>query len=130
MSVIALKQLNNKQTNLISVGEKLLVGQPKTLPKSLTVDYKISPYLEHKELVIPTIEVNYEVKQGDNLWEISQLYDVAHSDLAKWNKLSASSVLKPGTQLVMFIPQAKKPKAIPIKKNLLLDLQKTLNQPR
>lgn len=61
---------------------------------------------------------------------ISQLYDVPHSDLAKWNKLSASSILKPGTQLVLFIPQAEKQKAAPIKKDLLLDLQKTLNQPR
>ncbi|MBQ4856560.1 transglycosylase SLT domain-containing protein [Pseudoalteromonas sp. MMG007] len=129
MSVSALKQLNDKQTNLIGVGEKLLVGQPKTLPKSLIVDYKISPYLEPKEVVIPTIEIDYEVKQGDTLWSISQLYDVPHSDLAKWNKLSASSVLKPGKQLILFIPQAEQPKSAPIKKNLLLDLQKTLNQP-
>lgn len=116
MSVSALKQLNDKQTNLIGVGEKLLVGQPKTLPKSLIVDYKISPYLEPQEVVIPTIEIDYEVKQGDTLWSISQLYDVPHSDLAKWNKLSASSVLKPGKQLVLFIPQAEQPKSASIKK--------------
>jgi len=50
--------------------------------------------------------------------------------LAKWNKLSASSMLKPGIQLVLFIPQAEKPQVTTIKKDLLLDLQKTLNQPR
>ena len=131
MSVKALKQLNNKANNFIGIGEKLLVGQPKTLPSSLTIDYKISPYLEPQEdIVIPTIEIDYTVKTGDSLWSISQLYDVPHSDLAKWNKLSASSILKPGSQLVLFIPQAEKPKAKPIKKDLLLDLQKTLNQPR
>ena len=131
MSVKMLKQLNNKTNNFIGVGEKLLVGQPKTLPSSLTIDYKISPYLEHQEdIAIPTIEIDYTVKTGDSLWSISQLYDVPHSDLAKWNKLSASSILKPGSQLVLFIPQAEKPKAKPIKKDLLLDLQKTLNQPR
>lgn len=130
MSVKALKQLNNKNNNLIGVGEKLLVGQPKTLPSTLTVDYKISPYLEHQEIAIPTIEIDYEVKSGDSLWSISQLYDVPHSDLAKWNKLSASSILKPGTQLVLFIPQAEKQKAAPTKKDFLLNLQKTLNQPR
>jgi membrane-bound lytic murein transglycosylase D len=131
MSVKALKQLNNKANNFIGIGEKLLVGQPKTLPSSLTIDYKISPYLEPQEdIAIPTIEIDYTVKTGDSLWSISQLYDVPHSDLAKWNKLSASSILKPGSQLVLFIPQAEKPKAKPIKKDLLLDLQKTLNQPR
>ncbi len=130
MPVSALKQLNNKQNNLIGIGEKLLVGQPKTLPESLTVDYKISPYLEHQEVVIATLEIDYEVQPGDTLWSISQLYNVPHSDLAKWNKLSASSMLKPGIQLVLFIPQAEKPQVTTIKKDLLLDLQKTLNQPR
>lgn len=131
MSVKALKQLNNKANNFIGIGEKLLVGQPKTLPSSLTIDYKISPYLEPQDdIVIPTIEIDYTVKTGDSLWSISQLYDVPHSDLAKWNKLSASSILKPGSPLVLFIPQAEKPKAKPIKKDLLLDLQKTLNQLR
>ncbi|MBW4966963.1 LysM peptidoglycan-binding domain-containing protein [Pseudoalteromonas sp. CR1] len=131
MSVKMLKQLNNKTNNFIGVGEKLLVGQPKTLPSSLTIDYKISPYLEHQEdIAIPTIEIDYTVKTGDSLWSISQLYDVPHSDLAKWNKLSASSILKPGRQLVLYIPQAEKPQAQPIKQDLLHDLQKTLNQPR
>ncbi|MGB2708152.1 MAG: LysM peptidoglycan-binding domain-containing protein, partial [Pseudoalteromonas nigrifaciens] len=130
MPLSTLKQLNNKQNNLIGIGEKLLVGQPKTLPESLTVDYKISPYLEHQEVVIATLEIDYEVQPGDTLWSISQLYNVPHSDLAKWNKLSASSMLKPGIQLVLFIPQAEKPQVTTIKKDLLLDLQKTLNQPR
>jgi membrane-bound lytic murein transglycosylase D len=125
-----LKQLNNKQNNFIGVGEKLILGEPQTLPESLTINYKISPYLEQKEQIIPTIEVDYHVKPGDNLWNISQLYGVAHSDLARWNKLSASSVLKPGTQLVLFIPQAATPKTTPAKKDLLLDLQNTLNHPR
>ena len=90
MPVSTLKQLNNKQNNLIGIGEKLLVGQPKTLPESLTIDYKISPYLEHQEVVIATLEIDYEVQPGDTLWSISQLYNVPHSDLAKWNKLSAT----------------------------------------
>ena len=130
MSVSALKQLNGKQNNMIGIGEKLLVGQPKTLPKSLTIDYQISPYLEPQEVVIPTLEIGYEVKQGDSLWSISQLYEVPHSDLAKWNNLSASSILKPGTQLTLFIPQAEKPKQPQQKQDLLQDLQKSLIQPR
>jgi len=130
MSVSALKQLNGKQNNMIGIGEKLLVGQPKTLPKSLTIDYQISPYLEPQEVVIPTLEIDYEVKQGDSLWSISQLYEVPHSDLAKWNNLSASSILKPGTQLTLFIPQAEKPKQPQQKQDLLQDLQKSLIQPR
>jgi membrane-bound lytic murein transglycosylase D len=130
MSVNTLKQLNNKQTNLIRVGEKLQVSRVSALPKKLTIDYNISPYLETTEVIIPTVEVNYKVKKGDSLWTISRLYNVAHSDLAKWNKLTATSILKPGKELVLHIPQQVKQHQAPAQTNLLFDLQKTLNQPR
>lgn len=128
MSVTSLKQLNNKHTNLIGIGEKLLVGKPKMLPQRLTVDYKISPYIEEQAApIVATIEVEYRVKQGDSLWSISQLYDVPHSDLAKWNGLSATSILKPGMILVLLIPQTNPVALKPTNKELLSDLQKTLN---
>jgi membrane-bound lytic murein transglycosylase D len=125
-----LKQLNNKQDHHLTIGEKLLIEQPHALPESLTIDYKISPYIEHQEVVTPTVEIDYKVKPGDTLWSISQLYDVAHSDLAKWNKLSGASILKPGLQLVLFVPQLKKAPVTKNKKDLLHALQKTLNQSR
>ncbi|WP_372762924.1 LysM peptidoglycan-binding domain-containing protein [Pseudoalteromonas sp.] len=129
ITVKALKQLNNKHSDIIAVGETLLVGQPNPLPASLTVNYEISPYLAYQEVVIPSIAIDYQVKPGDTLWGISQLYDVAHSDLAKWNNLSASSVLQPGTQLTLYIPQAEEAIAPVVVKDLLSELQKTLNQP-
>lgn len=108
ISVKALKAANSKSksNNIIKVGEKLKVGEPKMLPKNLLIDYQISPYLEQKEVTVPTIAVNYQVKSGDSLWSISQLYDVSHKDLAKWNNMTASSILKPGAQLVLYLPQA------------------------
>ncbi|QLE07605.1 transglycosylase SLT domain-containing protein [Pseudoalteromonas shioyasakiensis] len=107
MSVKDLKALNSKTSNLIKVGEQLRLSQPQTMPESLLVDYNISPYLEQHEETIATIAVDYLVKPGDSIWSISQLYDVPHKDIATWNKLSATSILRPGTILTLHLPQAK-----------------------
>ena len=129
-SVKKLKMMNNKSSSLINIGETLIVGQPQTMPGSLTIDYKISPYLEHTEVAIPTIAVEYQVKPGDTIWGISQLYDVPHKDLAQWNQLSASSILKPGTLLVLHLPQAIKPTPPKRGEGMLSGLEKTLNKPQ
>ncbi|MCC9661726.1 transglycosylase SLT domain-containing protein [Pseudoalteromonas sp. MB41] len=109
MPISQLKMLNNKTSNLIKVGEQLRLSKPQTMPGSLIVDYNISPYLEQQEDVVSTVAVDYQVKPGDSIWSISQLFDVPHKDVAIWNKLSASSLLKPGTILTLHIPQAKPP---------------------
>lgn len=129
LSVNKLKAMNNKTSNLIGIGEALMVGQPRTMPDSLTINYKISPYLEQTEIAIPTIAIQYQVKPGDTIWGISQLYDVPHSDLARWNKLSASSILTPGTQLVLHLPQATKAVSQLHDEGLLSELARTLKQP-
>jgi len=126
ISVKALKVANSKSNNIIKVGEKLKVGEPKMLPKNLLIDYQISPYLEQKEIVVPTIAVNYQVKSGDSLWSISQLYDVPHKDLAKWNNMTASSILKPGTQLVLYLPQATPSHQHSDNESLLSELENSL----
>ncbi|MBQ4832740.1 LysM peptidoglycan-binding domain-containing protein [Pseudoalteromonas sp. MMG010] len=130
MSVHTLKELNNKKSNLIRVGENLQVSRITALPKNLTIDYNISPYLEPPEIIVPTVEINYQIKKGDSLWSISQQYNVPYSDLATWNKLTPSSVLTPGKILTVHIPQQPKPVQAATQENLLLDLQKVLNQPR
>ncbi|CAM3860020.1 membrane-bound lytic murein transglycosylase D [Pseudoalteromonas mariniglutinosa NCIMB 1770] len=129
LSVEKLKAINHKHSNLIGIGETLMIGQPRTMPDSLTIDYRISPYLEQNEMAIPTIAIHYQVKPGDTIWGISQLYDVPHSDLAQWNQLNASSILTPGTQLVLHLPQATKTAPQIHNEGLLSELEKTLKQP-
>ncbi len=130
MSVEALKKLNNKASNLIKVGEQLHLNKPQTIKKSLLVDYKISPYLEQNEPTIPTIAVDYQVKPGDSIWRISRLYDVPHKDVAMWNKLNATSVLKPGTILTLHLPQAEPTKHnAPASETILSGIESSLKKP-
>ena len=49
----------------------------------------------------------YQVRPGDTLSQIARMHQLSPQDLMSWNKLSASSVLKPGDQIVL-IPPSKK----------------------
>lgn len=46
-------------------------------------------------------KTTYQVKQGDNLWDISRRFNVTVADLRKWNGLSKKSLLKPGQKLII-----------------------------
>ncbi|KID57998.1 lytic transglycosylase [Pseudoalteromonas luteoviolacea] len=103
-SVKAIKQLNNKQNNLIRVGETLLINQA-NINRSLTVNYQISPYLE--QLATPkqsTIEHHHTIIAGDSLWDLSQHYQVPLKDLLDWNNLQSASILSPGKVLILHLP--------------------------
>ncbi|KZN42357.1 transglycosylase SLT domain-containing protein [Pseudoalteromonas luteoviolacea] len=108
-SVKKIKLLNNKQSNLIRVGETLLINQA-NLDRSLTVDYQISPYLEQQAIPKkPTIEHHHTIVSGDSLWDLSQHYQVPLKDLLDWNNLQAASILSPGKVLILHLPSQANP---------------------
>jgi membrane-bound lytic murein transglycosylase D len=45
------------------------------------------------------------VKQGENLYSISKLYNIPVQDIATWNKLENAAVLKPGQLLLLTRPE-------------------------
>lgn len=65
ISVNDLKILNNLNTNEIYIGQELILKEPEIAP-----EYDI-----------------YEVKKGDSLWSISQMYNMNVNDLIKLNNL-------------------------------------------
>lgn len=111
MSVSALKALNNKRSDLIRVGEKLLVSESNE-QLNLLIDYDVSPYIkEIKAKPIPQVEHHHTIKSGESLWTISRHYKVAVKDLLNWNSLTAQSLLKPGKVLMVFLPAPAAPKS-------------------
>ncbi|MEI5640481.1 MULTISPECIES: LysM peptidoglycan-binding domain-containing protein [unclassified Pseudoalteromonas] len=112
MSVTALKSLNNKTSDLIRVGETLLISQGND-QLDLVVDYEVSPYIKQPNTAAkeqPKVEHQHTVSRGESLWTISRQYQVTVRDLLDWNELTAKAVLRPGDELRLLL-SAPKPNA-------------------
>lgn len=81
-----LMEINNLSTNLLSVGQKLLV------PKTSTVTPNV-----------PSVGISYTVKPGDSLYQIANAYNTSVDAIKDFNNLN-SNVLQVGQ--VLKIPTA------------------------
>ncbi|MDK1287521.1 lytic transglycosylase [Pseudoalteromonas umbrosa] len=99
----AIQTLNKLDSHIIRVGQKLLVplseGELKSehLPASVRKVANKTQQSKH----------THTVKSGDTLWDISREHDVTIKQLAAWNKLKTSAVLKLGQKLTIYKSQPK-----------------------
>ena len=100
----AIQKLNKLDNHTIRIGQKLLVPlsegelQAQHLPSHVRVS--VNKKAQTKK--------SHTVKSGDTLWDISREYDVTIKQLASWNKLKASSVLRLGQKLTIYQTTAQK----------------------
>ena len=47
----------------------------------------------------PKAAANYQVKNGDTLWDIARRHKVTIAEIQKWNNLSDPSAVRPGSTL-------------------------------
>lgn len=123
LTVDELKKLNNLTSNIISIGQQLLVS-PNNINSSIYIVKKgdslwsiaqryginvndliqannlssLTIYIG-QELIVPGIQ-EYVVQKGDTLWAISQKYNTTVNDLIQKNNLT-STILMPGQILVI-----------------------------
>ena len=96
---------------------RLRVGQVVYVPPSPhrnSYPEKIAPEPQRKKSArsiysAPTStkrKVVYQVRKGDSLWTIAQVHNVDYRSIMRWNKKNSSKV-KPGQDLVLYLPRAK-----------------------
>ena len=49
----------------------------------------------------------YQVQPGDSFWQISRRFDVATSEILKWNDLTETHILRPGDKLTLLVGEGK-----------------------
>jgi membrane-bound lytic murein transglycosylase D len=86
-TVAKLKQLNQLKSDQLKVGQQLFLSVASTAGTN------------GREPSASRQSGSYQVKSGDNLWLIAKQFKVDGAALAKFNKLSANSRLKPGQTL-------------------------------
>jgi len=57
-------------------------------------------------------KVEYQVREGDTLWDIARRYDIGVTQLAQWNGMAPRDPLKPGRKLVIWTRSEEKVSAI------------------
>ena len=86
-----LKSWNHLSSNLIYVGQKLVIGQKKST---------VQQQQGKKEPQQPTSNETYTVKSGDSLWKIATNHNMSVSQLKNLNKLSNDMIFV-GQKLVV-----------------------------
>lgn len=82
ITVEELKELNNLDDNTIKVGQKLIVSKEKNQTQTTKI---------------------HKVKRGENLSQISRLYDISVGEIKELNDLR-SNTIKVGQELVIAVP--------------------------
>jgi membrane-bound lytic murein transglycosylase D len=114
VSVTEIKRFNKLRSNLIRIGQRLMIPVPAGSAKAKYASS--SPqrtYQPAQKQATPPVQVVedvpgrkkqiYTVQSGDNLWTISRKFNVALSDLQKWNGLTRRSTIRPGQQLNIWL---------------------------
>tara|TARA_R110001592_G_scaffold138511_4_gene357680 strand:+ start:69606 stop:71621 length:2016 start_codon:yes stop_codon:yes gene_type:complete len=99
-----IKEINHLKSNMIRSKQKLLI--PTASQGSNYYDLSQENRLSKKQAQIQskkgTDKLNYKVKSGDTMWDLSREYKVSVRELARWNGMAPKDPIKPGQQLVIW----------------------------
>jgi len=100
-SLDVLRDVNNIKGNIIRVNQALLIpSSSKSLKEyTLTADNRLMKTQNKKRA---SNKLEYTVKSGDTLWDISNEFDVSTRSLAKWNGMAPKDPIRPGQKLVIW----------------------------
>ncbi|MFY8272683.1 LysM peptidoglycan-binding domain-containing protein [Pseudoalteromonas sp. SSDWG2] len=99
-SVSAITRLNTLQSNIIRIGQTLMI--PLSDNASSHLPDRVRLALNNTT----SVTKSHIVKSGDTLWDLSREYDVTVAQLKAWNNLTDNTVLKLGQKLKIRQPSA------------------------
>ena len=73
--------------DILPIGEKLIIWTEESIAKPKMISKKL----------------NYIVKNGDSLYLIAKKFRVTIVEIARWNNLDQSKILKPGQKLALHV---------------------------
>jgi membrane-bound lytic murein transglycosylase D len=102
-----ISKVNKLKSNVIIAGHYLIVPVAlKSLDSySLSQEQRLAKTQSKKS---GTYKLNHMVKSGDTFWDISREYKVNLRQLAKWNGMAPTDMLRPGKTLVVWLDNVSK----------------------
>lgn len=107
MSEVALREINKIPPKmLVKAGSTLLVSRTQESPDKVAGHIVDNASMALTPEPLPLRRLVVKAKRKDTMNAIAQRYRVTTTQLANWNELSATSSLKAGQSLVLFLPRA------------------------
>jgi membrane-bound lytic murein transglycosylase D len=110
-NVDLIRKVNRIKGNSIRVGNTLIIPVAR---KSLS-RYQLSSSQRLKSIQNSKRDghrIEYQVREGDTLWDIARKHEVGVQELAKWNGMAPRDPLRPGSKLVIWTQELQKVSAI------------------
>lgn len=102
-TVSTLKTANNLTGNMIRTGDYLLIPSAgKGVQYSMTADGRLASKQSRLADKYGAQPLSYIVQPGDSFWTIARAHRVGMRELAGWNGMGTSSLLRPGMELKIF----------------------------
>jgi membrane-bound lytic murein transglycosylase D len=101
-TVDVIKDVNEIRGNVIRAGDHILVPVAlKSLDKyGMSQEQRIASIQSRKR---GSYKLDYKVKKGDTMWDISRAHNVNVRSLAKWNGMAPTDPLMPGKTLAIWV---------------------------
>jgi membrane-bound lytic murein transglycosylase D len=110
-TVSLIKSVNAIRGNTIRAGQTLVIPVArKELSRYRLSSSQRLAQLQNRERAGTRVE--YQVREGDTLWDIARRYDIGVTQLAQWNGMAPRDPLKPGRKLVIWTRSEEKVSAI------------------
>ncbi|MBW2053835.1 MAG: LysM peptidoglycan-binding domain-containing protein [Deltaproteobacteria bacterium] len=110
VSVQNLKGYNKLRSNRIIAGATLKIPVGSSKYRTVRKSYKGKVVSRNVSRSANGSQIIYQVKPGDNAWQIGLNYNLDWRNIAVWNQIDDVRKLKPGQKLVLYLD---KPKAKP-----------------
>lgn len=99
----AIRSANNIPGNIIRAGDSLLIPSAAENERyGMTSTSRLEKRQASLEKVYGSEPLTYTVKSGDSLWKIARDHGVGMRELARWNGMGTTGMLKVGTRLKIF----------------------------
>jgi membrane-bound lytic murein transglycosylase D len=98
-SVRALREANNLNGDMLSIGQKLRLPGDGVTPENSPHADRYQELASLQQRLLPTRRFQHEVRPGESLWIIARNYRVSVADLQRWNGLGQNSLIRPGQRL-------------------------------
>ncbi|MFU8833238.1 MAG: LysM peptidoglycan-binding domain-containing protein, partial [Wenzhouxiangella sp.] len=100
-SVRALREANNLNGDMLSIGQKLRLPSSGVTPENSPYAAGYQELASLQERLLPTRRIRHRVRPGESLWVIARNHRVSVADLQRWNGLGQNSMIRPGQHLLI-----------------------------